>query len=252
MSIRRRIMRSRSASNTKKLPATNHQEADEYWFVRKGTAKVDAADRSQPPSAPQDVGAGDVVYVPRNVPYAIDPVQQPLRVCGSAGIHAAQPATRRLARDAPVARRCPNRRHISQPRRRSTRRSPTNLDRRSCGFPGGANVNMIIYNGAIGPYESHEDVDQIYFVRHGTAKAAYGRPLDQPDGDRRQVRSAAPATSTPASTPSLLAISCGFRAINCTSSTRAPEGSATSWWGCPHPSQVFRSRLMAGEEEDSR
>ena len=43
---------------------------------------------------------------------------------------------------------------------------------------------MIIYNGAIGPYESHEDVDQIYFVRHGTAKAAYGRPLDQPDGDR--------------------------------------------------------------------
>ena len=24
-------------------------------------------------------------------------------------------------------------------------------------FPGGASVDMIIYNGAIGPYESHED-----------------------------------------------------------------------------------------------
>ena len=32
--------------STKKLPATNHLEADEYWFVRKGTAKVDAANRS--------------------------------------------------------------------------------------------------------------------------------------------------------------------------------------------------------------
>ena len=26
--------------NTKKLPPTNHEEADEYWFVRKGSAKV--------------------------------------------------------------------------------------------------------------------------------------------------------------------------------------------------------------------
>ena len=47
-------------------------------------------------------------------------------------------------------------------------------------FPGGANVAMIIYNGAIGPYESHEDVDQIYFVRHGTAKAAYDGRLVNP------------------------------------------------------------------------
>ncbi len=38
---------------------------------------------------------------------------------------------------------------------------------------------MIIYNGAIGPYESHETADQIYFVRYGTAKAAYdGRLVD--------------------------------------------------------------------------
>jgi mannose-6-phosphate isomerase-like protein (cupin superfamily) len=39
---------------------------------------------------------------------------------------------------------------------------------------------MIIYNGAIGPYESHEDIDQIYFVRHGTAKAAYDGRLVNP------------------------------------------------------------------------
>ena len=84
------------------------------------------------------------------------------------------------ARDARVVLRCRNRRAISRPRRKSTRRLPMNLDRRSCGFPGGANVAMIIYNGAIGPYESHEDVDQIYFVRHGTAKAAYDGRLVNP------------------------------------------------------------------------
>lgn len=39
---------------------------------------------------------------------------------------------------------------------------------------------MIIYNGAIGPYESHETADQIYFVRHGTAKAAYDGRLVNP------------------------------------------------------------------------
>ena len=47
-------------------------------------------------------------------------------------------------------------------------------------FPGGASVNEIIYNGAIGPYESHEDSDQIYFVRYGTAKAIYDGRLINP------------------------------------------------------------------------
>ena len=39
---------------------------------------------------------------------------------------------------------------------------------------------MIIYNGAIGPYESHEAVAQIYYVRHGTAKAAMDGRLVNP------------------------------------------------------------------------
>ena len=56
---------------TKNLPATNHQEADEYWFVRKGTAKVTLQAGATPASA--SVGGGDVVYVPRDVAYAIEP-----------------------------------------------------------------------------------------------------------------------------------------------------------------------------------
>ena len=47
-------------------------------------------------------------------------------------------------------------------------------------FAGGASVNQIIYNGAIGPYESHEDSDQICFVRYGSAKAIYDGRLINP------------------------------------------------------------------------
>ena len=61
--------------STRKLPATDHMEADEYWFVRKGTARVVLHTGTPGTSSPQDVSAGDVVYVPRNVSYEIDPGQ---------------------------------------------------------------------------------------------------------------------------------------------------------------------------------
>src|SRR5262249_51213767 len=53
---------------TKKTGMTNHAEADEYWFVRKGAAKVVLG-----AEAPHNVAAGDVVYVPRNMAFDIDP-----------------------------------------------------------------------------------------------------------------------------------------------------------------------------------
>src|SRR5688572_3400894 len=42
---------------TKSQPATNHQEADEYWFVRKGTANVTLNTGAAPASA--SVSGGD-------------------------------------------------------------------------------------------------------------------------------------------------------------------------------------------------
>src|SRR5258708_5799716 len=42
---------------TKKTGVTNHAEADEYWFVRKGAAKVALGTQ-----APHAAAAGDVVY----------------------------------------------------------------------------------------------------------------------------------------------------------------------------------------------
>jgi mannose-6-phosphate isomerase-like protein (cupin superfamily) len=164
--------------NTKKLPPTNHQEADEYWFVRKGSAKVALQTGAPATSAPQGVGAGDVVYVPRNVPYEIDPGNSrfeyvavriftpPAARGGGAGRAGGAPPpepTTYFATKAQV-----DKTFADEPRSTQLR------------FPGGGNVAMIIYNGAIGPYESHEDVDQIYFVRHGTAKAAYDGRLVNP------------------------------------------------------------------------
>ena len=50
--------------STKRLPATEHMEADEYWFVRKGTARVVLQTGTPTTSSPQDASAGDVLYVP--------------------------------------------------------------------------------------------------------------------------------------------------------------------------------------------
>jgi mannose-6-phosphate isomerase-like protein (cupin superfamily) len=161
---------------TKNQPSTNHQEADEYWFVRKGTAKVTLQAGGTPASA--SVSGGDVVYVPRDVAYAIEPSARfeyvALRVftprpsgrgagAGRGGGAPLPEPTSYFATKAQI-----DKTFADEPRSTQLR------------FPGGATVNMIIYNGAIGPYESHEDVDQIYFVRHGTAKAAYDGRLINP------------------------------------------------------------------------
>ncbi len=157
---------------TKNQPATNHREADEYWFVRKGTANVTLTTGATPASA--SVSGGDVVYVPRNVPYAIEPsarfeyvalrvfTPRPARGAGPGGEGGAQP-TSYFARKADI-----DKTFASEPRSTQLR------------FPGGVIVAMIIYNGAIGPYESHATADQIYFVRHGSAKAALDGRLVNP------------------------------------------------------------------------
>ena len=167
--------------NTKKLPMTSHLEADEYWFVRKGAAKVALQTGDAATSAPQDVGEGDVVYVPRNIAYEIDPgtsrfeyvalrvfAPRPSRQGGAgrgggALAAATPPPTSYVAKKADI-----DKTFASEPRTAQLR------------FPGGGSVNMIIYNGAIGPYESHEAADQIYVVRYGTAKAAFDGRLINP------------------------------------------------------------------------
>jgi mannose-6-phosphate isomerase-like protein (cupin superfamily) len=162
----------------KKQAWTNHPDADEYWFVRKGTAKV-ALQTGQPStSAPHEVAAGDVVYVPREIAYEIEPAAGRFEYV-AVRLFAPQPSrgggAGRGAAAAPMAE--PTSYFASKAQIDKTfATEPRSLPLR---FPGGGSMNQIIYVGAIGPYESHENADQIYIVRHGTAKAIYdGRLVD--------------------------------------------------------------------------
>ena len=60
----------RVSSNTAKLPWKQHTDADELWFIYRGTAKVSLALFSlqlgvMPPGTTFDVGEGDIVNVQR-------------------------------------------------------------------------------------------------------------------------------------------------------------------------------------------
>ena len=68
----------RAASNTTKLPWKLHTEADELWFVYKGSAKVSLAPFSlqlgvTPPGNTYDAAEGDIVNVPRGMAYQVMP-----------------------------------------------------------------------------------------------------------------------------------------------------------------------------------
>lgn len=68
----------RAASNTTKLPWKIHTEADELWFVYKGSAKVSLAPFSlqlgvTPPGNTHDAAEGDIVNVPRGMAYQVMP-----------------------------------------------------------------------------------------------------------------------------------------------------------------------------------
>ena len=156
---------------TKKTGAMNHAEADEYWFVRKGAAKVTLASQ-----APHDVAAGDVVYVPRNMAYDIDPSARfeyvALRVFAPRPAGPGAGAGRGAALPEPAS--------YFAGKADIDKTFATEPSSKALRFPGGASVNQIIYSGAIGPYESHETADQIYFVRYGSAKAIYDGRLMNP------------------------------------------------------------------------
>ena len=68
----------RAASNKTKLPWKLHTEADELWFVYKGSAKVSLAPFSlqlgvTPPGNTYDAAEGDIVNVPRGMAYQVMP-----------------------------------------------------------------------------------------------------------------------------------------------------------------------------------
>lgn len=147
---------------------TTHEDADELWIVRHGSAKLSLGE--SPADAKHfDIHGGDVVNVPRTKGYQID-----------AGADRLEYVALRIF---------PTERHLrgaDQPGRGGGGGRPmpdvvtgAEIDRTIASADknqplhtkGAFSMNIVIYKGAPGPYEAHAGYDQIYFVRLGSAKA---------------------------------------------------------------------------------
>jgi mannose-6-phosphate isomerase-like protein (cupin superfamily) len=152
--------------------------ADEFWFVRRGSAHVTVGGRGH------DVNAGDVVYVPRSstaqtapgagrfeyVAVRIFPAGRSLRTGIGAG-----PQPRPMP---DVATKAQIDSTLSTADKNVTLHSS-----------GAVLINHVIYKGAPGPWEVHETCDDLYFVRMGTARAQLDGTLidgkEDPPGEIR-------------------------------------------------------------------
>ncbi len=165
----------RAASNTTKLPWKIHTEADEIWFVYKGSARVSLAPFSlqvgiTPPGTTHDVGEGAIVNVPRGMAYRIMPAGRFEYV-----------AVRKFAIQPPPAGRAGG----PPPGPPPTVVTQAQLDefyatatRSVVLYPG---ITRNLYNGGPdgvkwgpfdgGPVENHEIDEHLYVVTYGTGKA---------------------------------------------------------------------------------
>jgi len=137
-----------------------HPDADEFWFVRRGAARVSLNDRRY------DVNAGDVVSVPRAtvwqiapaggrfeyVAVRIFPTERHLRIgIGAAAQPRPMPDVATKAKiDATLAS------------------AEQNVTLHSAGT---VLINHVVYLAKPGPWEVHQTCDDLYFVRMGTARA---------------------------------------------------------------------------------
>ena len=172
----------RAASNTAKQPWKNHVEADELWFVYRGSAKVSLAPFSlmvgvTPPGETFDVSEGAVVNVPRHLAYQIMPT----------GGRFEYVAVRRFAIQTPNP--AGTGRGGGPPVQLPTVTTKAQLDEffntATASASMGGNINRIVYNGKPGPAENHELDEHVYFVMHGTAKATMDGYVTNPYWDVR-------------------------------------------------------------------
>jgi mannose-6-phosphate isomerase-like protein (cupin superfamily) len=150
--------------SSKPGPWITHEDADEIWMVRRGSAKLSLGE-SQSNATVIQIGGGDVVNVPRTKGYQLSsagrleymairsfPTERHSRGTGAQG------GGGRSMPDVVTKA------HIDQVIAESDKNQPLHSR-------GAFSMNIVIYKGAPGPYEAHAGYDQIYFVRLGSAKA---------------------------------------------------------------------------------
>jgi mannose-6-phosphate isomerase-like protein (cupin superfamily) len=146
-------------------------EADEFWFVRHGAAKLSLN------SETYQAAAGDVVHVARSADYRIVngrdafqyvavrvfPETRPLRIG-----YGASPSPKPMP--------------VVAPKKQIEETFATAEKNVTLHSAGAALINHVVYPARHGPWEVHQTCDDIYFVRLGTAHTRLdGRLVDPKD-----------------------------------------------------------------------
>src|SRR5262249_24594671 len=141
-------------------------EADEFWFVRKGTAKISLGSGEGSGTRQYSTGAGDVVKVSRTTGYQIAPGPGRFEYVAVRIF-----ATGRRTRIGIGA--------ATEPRPMADVATKAQIHATFAGASknvllhsaGALLINHVIYSGAHGPWEVHQTCDDVYFMRIGTARA---------------------------------------------------------------------------------
>jgi len=192
----------RAASNKTKLPWKLHTEADELWFVYKGSAKVTLAPFSlqvgvTPPGSTYDAAEGDIVNVPRGMAYQVVPVGRFEYVAVRKFLIPPPPTGR--GGGAPAQQGPPptvvTKAEIDKIYATATASVPI--------YPG---ITANLYDGGPkgvkwgpqpgGPVENHERDEHLYIATYGQAKAYMDGFITDGHWDRRGVMGLGTAGST--------------------------------------------------------
>jgi mannose-6-phosphate isomerase-like protein (cupin superfamily) len=164
-----------------------HFDEDEIWLVRHGSAKLSLGSATLGAGVRRsadniyDVGAGDVVNIPRAMAYQLLPGARFEYIAVQIFPTERHTPTGTSSADQPMPYVVPNA-TIQETFAKSTSNQPLHR-------LGAAGMNHVIYMGAPGPYEVHLGCDDIYFVRLGNAVAQVdGHLLNPTEGSPGEIR----------------------------------------------------------------
>ena len=192
----------RAASNTTKLPWKLHTEADELWFVYRGSAKVSLAPFSlmlgvTPPGNTYDAAEGDIVNVPRGMAYQVMPAGR-FEYVAVRKFLIPPPATGRAG--GPAASQAPPPTIVTKAQIDKIYATAT------ASVPIYAGITANLYNGGPdgvkwgpqpgGPVENHDLDEHLYIATYGTAKAYMDGFITNGHWDTRGVMGTGTAGST--------------------------------------------------------
>ncbi len=166
---------------------TMNSSADEIWFVRSGRAGLSVGESLVDPrpaksgsflgsgikgSRHYEIGAGDVVNLPRNTAYQVTATDGRLAYVAVRVLPETAHPDRRLSEPAPMA----------DVLKSATRDAvfAENDSNQPLHSVRNLNVNYVIYKGRPGPWESHRGCVDIYFVHTGSGIAHLGGEIADP------------------------------------------------------------------------